>query len=264
MDHSKAPGLLRSIAISNSVGKTVTAMPERRVPAVAGLKAALLFGELCRARRRMLCTSAAQAQTTAATETQAPAARRFLRSRSPRPKPNAAPAHQQRTDRGASGTGRRPRRGGQAASGAKGGLCAIAGRPHRHGRRLCQQHVGGDEKQYATDRHSAVARCHHQGFHPGSAAARPHRCHPLRSGRRHPSGRGNRDELVIRGVDSSANFFVSADSATTSGISAISTMRKALEVLKGPSALVAEAVAPAAARCSTSPDAQGSRRHSTL
>ncbi len=77
---------------------------------------------------------------------------------------NSAPTT--RADNGARRRRTQTARQPEPTHGAK-GLHAIAGCPHRHGRHLRQQHVGGDQDQYPAGEHSAVAQRHHQGLHPG-------------------------------------------------------------------------------------------------
>ncbi len=74
--------------------------------------------------------------------------------------------------------------GGQRALGSP-----IAGCAYRNGRRLFEQHLGGDEGQHAAGEHTAVGQRPDEGLHQGSGASGRHRHHPLRSGSCDPSGR---------------------------------------------------------------------------
>ena len=73
-------------------------------------------------------------------------------------------------------------------------------------------------------------------------------------------GEGNRDELVIRGVDSSANFFVNGFRDDVQYFRDLYNAQS-VEILKGPSALT---FGRGAGGGSGQPHAQGSRRHADL
>ena len=91
---------------------------------------------------------------------------------------------------------------------------------------ILEQHVGGDQGQHAAGQHSAVGQRRHQGIHQGSSFQSLTDVTRYVPGVAVHQGEGNRDELVIRGVDSSANFFVNGFRETCN-ISATSTTPKA-------------------------------------
>src|SRR3984893_9818533 len=140
---------------------------------------------------------------------------------------------------------RRSRRAAAAAASRAAGaadhsaksLRGIAGRPHRHRRLLRRQHVIGDQDQHPADQRSAIGQRSDQGFHCGSEHPQHHRSVAPCSGVAVHQGEGNRDELVIRGVDTSANFFVNGFRDDVQYYRDIYNTQS-IEVMKGPSALV--------------------------
>jgi catecholate siderophore receptor len=106
----------------------------------------------------------------------------------------------------------------------------------RHGRHLHEQHFGRDEGEYAAPQYPAVALGADTGFYQRSGVLIAHRRHPLCPGVAVHQGEGNRDELVIRGVDSSANFFVNGFRDDVQYFRDLYNAQS-VEILKGPSAL---------------------------
>ncbi len=259
MDHSKAPGLLRSIAISNSVGKT-DRNAERKVPAVAGLKAALLSVSYA-ALGVMLCTSAAQAQTTAATETQAPAASLPpVTITAPEAKRRASPSTQ-RADRGAQrrrtqAAARRPEpqaapkaafaQSQDARTGTVGIYANSTSVATKSNTPLVNipQSLSVITKDFIRDQ-APLGLTDVTRYVPGVAIHQ---------------GEGNRDELVIRGVDSSANFFVNGFRDDVQYFRDLYNAQS-VEVLKGPSALTFGRGAGGGVLNRTLKEADGIRRY---
>jgi catecholate siderophore receptor len=238
MGQAKAPGSLRSSAIINSVDEKLYNDNSRKVSALSGLssKAALISVSYA-ALGVLVCSTPTQAQTAAATPqsrdgSQLPPIQ--VTEPETRHRANSAPA--QRADRGgqrhSSQTARRPEQAPapkafgisqDARTGTVGVYANSTSSATKTNTPLVNipQSVTVVTKDFIRDQNfqtvTEVTR-----YVPGVAIHQ---------------GEGNRDELVIRGVDSSANFFVNGFRDDVQYFRDLYNTQS-VEVLKGPSALI--------------------------
>src|SRR5438552_12349994 len=236
MGQAKAPGSLRSIAAINSVDEKLD-NNARKVPALSGLAKVALISVSSAALGVLASASPTYAQTAAATQqprdgSQLPP----IQVTEPEAKRRANSAPAQRADRGAQ------RRRSQAARTPE-----PAAAPKTFG--VSQDARTGTVGVYANSTSSATKTNTPLVDIPQSVSVvtkdfiRDQNFQSLTDVTRYVpgvaihQGEGNRDELIIRGVDSSANFFVNGfrddvqyfrDRYNT----------PTLEILKGPSALI--------------------------
>ena len=187
--------------------------------------------------------------------------RNCRRSRSPPPSPRTVPAARPRSAPIAAERGAGPRpRGGRSRKRRRRRLRPIAGRAHRHRRRLRQltsvatktntplinipQSVNVVTQEFIQDQ-SFQSLTDVTRYVPGVAIHQ---------------GEGNRDELVIRGVDSSANFFVNGFRDD------VQYLPRSLQrpEHRGPERTERADLRPRRRRRPRQPHAQGSRRHARL
>jgi catecholate siderophore receptor len=234
MGHKKASRSLRSIATVNSVDQTLDKYCSRNVSAVAGLRAALLSVSVA-ALGAAACATAAHAQTAAAIQPQgsqlppiqitAPEATR---------RANSIPT--QRADRGAqrrrSQVARRP----EPASAPKAFALSQDARTGTVG-------VYANSTSTATKTNTPLLNIPQSVTVVTKDFIRDQNFHGLTDVTRYVpgvavhQGEGNRDELVIRGVDSSANFFVNGFRDDVQYFRDLYNTQS-VEILKGPSALI--------------------------
>jgi catecholate siderophore receptor len=234
MGQAKAPRSLRSIATVNSVGKTKQHESGPKLPAVACLKAAL-FSVSYLALGAVACEPA-HAQTAGATQPRAASRLPQIEITAPEAKRRANSAPAQRADRGTQ------RHRSQAARQPE---QAAAPKPFAVSQDARTGTVGyySDSTSVATKTNTPLLNV------PQSAAVltkdfiQDQSTHSITDLSRYVpgvavhQGEGNRDELVIRGVDSSANFFVNGFRDDVQYYRDIYNTQS-VEVLKGPSALV--------------------------
>jgi catecholate siderophore receptor len=232
---AKAPRSLRSIATLNSVDEKLDNSTERKASAIAGLKAAL-FSVGYAALGVVTCATATHAQTAEATQPKSASQLPPIQITAPEAtrRHNSAPT--QRADRGAqrrrSQAARRPEpaatpRAFAASQDARTGTVGIYANSTSVATKTntplinVPQSVTVVTKDFIRDQNfqslTDVTR-----YVPGVAVHQ---------------GEGNRDELVIRGVDSSANFFVNGLRDDVQYFRDLYNTQS-IEVLKGPSALI--------------------------
>jgi catecholate siderophore receptor len=236
MGQAREPKSLRSIATVNSVGKKAEDKIGRKARAVGLLKAAL-FSVSYIALGAVAYAPVAHAQTAGATQPQATSQLPQIEITAPEAKRRANTAPAQRADRAAA-----QRRSSQAARQPE---QAPAPRPFAISQDARTGTVGyyADSTSVATKTNTPLINV------PQSAAVltkgfiQDQSTHSITDLSRYVpgvavhQGEGNRDELVIRGVDSSANFFVNGFRDDVQYYRDIYNVQS-VEVLKGPSALV--------------------------
>jgi len=236
MGQAKAPVSLRSIAAINSVDEKLD-NNARKVPALSGLAKAALISVSSAALGVLASASPTYAQTAAATQqprdgSQLPP----IQVTEPEAKRRANSAPAQRADRGAQ------RRRSQAARTPE-----PAAAPKTFG--VSQDARTGTVGVYANSTSSATKTNTPLVDIPQSVSVvtkdfiRDQNFQSLTDVTRYVpgvaihQGEGNRDELVIRGVDSSANFFVNGFRDDVQYFRDLYNTQS-IEVLKGPSALI--------------------------
>jgi catecholate siderophore receptor len=232
---AKAPRSLRSIATLNSVDEKLDNSTERKASAIAGLKAAL-FSVGYAALGVVTCATATHAQTAEATQPKSASQLPPIQITAPEATHRRNSAPTQRADRGAqrrrSQAARRPEpaatpRAFAASQDARTGTVGIYANSTSVATKTntplinVPQSVTVVTKDFIRDQNfqslTDVTR-----YVPGVAVHQ---------------GEGNRDELVIRGVDSSANFFVNGLRDDVQYFRDLYNTQS-IEVLKGPSALI--------------------------
>jgi catecholate siderophore receptor len=233
MGQAKAPRSLRSIATANSVGEKVDINSGRKYSAVACPKAALLsvsYVVLC----AVAGATAAHAQTAEATQPKAGSQLPPIQITSPEAtrRANSAPAH--RADRGAQRRRSQAARQPEPAAAPKAFAVSQDARTGTVG-------IYANSTSVATKTNTPLINIPQSVTVVTKDFIRDQNFQSLTDVTRYVpgvavhQGEGNRDELVIRGVDSSANFFVNG---FRDDVQYFRDLTQSIEVLKGPSALI--------------------------
>ena len=232
MGRAEAPRSLRSIAMVHSGDQKLDNNSGKRISTIAGLKAAL-FSVSYATLGVLVCATAARAQTAGATQPQAGSQLPSIQITAPDAKRRANSAPTQRADRAAqSQAARKPKPTSapkafavsqDARTGTVGYYANSTSVATKTNTPLLNvpQSVAVLTKDFIQDQ-STHSITDLSRYVPGVAVHQ---------------GEGNRDELVIRGVDSSANFFVNGFRDDVQYYRDIYNTQS-IEVLKGPSALV--------------------------
>src|SRR5258707_1537742 len=232
MGRAEAPRWLRSIAMVHSGDQKLDNNSGKRISTIAGLRAAL-FSVSYATLGVLVCATAARAQTAGATQPQAGSQLPSIQITAPDAKRRANSAPTQRADRAAqSQAARKPKPTSapkafavsqDARTGTVGYYADSTSVATKTNTPLLNvpQSVAVLTKEFIQDQ-STHSITDLSRYVPGVAVHQ---------------GEGNRDELVIRGVDSSANFFVNGFRDDVQYYRDIYNTQS-IEVLKGPSALV--------------------------
>ncbi len=236
MGQEKAPRSLRSIATDNSVGGKVDVNSGRKPSAVACPKAAL-FSVSCVALGAVACATAAHAQTAEATQPKAGSQLPPIQITAPEATRRANSAPTQRADPGA-----QRRRRLQAARQPE-QTAALKAFAVSQDARTGTVGIYANSTSVATKTNTPLINIPQSVTVVTKDFIRDQNFQSLTDVTRYVpgvavhQGEGNRDELVIRGVDSSANFFVNGFRDDVQYFRDLYNTQS-IEVLKGPSALI--------------------------
>jgi catecholate siderophore receptor len=238
MGQAKAPGSLRSIAAVNPVDEKLHNNSGRKVSTAAGrvAKAALLSVSYA-TLAALVCATAARAQTAAATpQAQAGSQLPPIQITAPEAKRRANSAPTRRADRAAQRTRSQAARNPEPATAPKAFALSQDARTGTVG-------VYANSTSVATKTNTPLLNIPQSVTVLTKDFIRDQSFQSLTDVTRYVpgvavhQGEGNRDELVIRGVDSSANFFVNGFRDDVQYFRDLYSTQS-IEVLKGPSALI--------------------------
>src|SRR5258706_836969 len=258
MGQAEAPRSLRSIAMIHSGNQKLDNNSGKKTSTIAGMKAAL-FSVSYATLGVLVCATAARAQTAGATQPRAGAPLPPIQITAPEAKRRANSAPAQRADRGAqrsrSQAARKPEPttapkafavSQDARTGTVGYYANSTSVATKTNTALINipQSISVITKDFIKDQ-SFQGLTDVTRYVPGVAVHQ---------------GEGNRDELVIRGVDSSANFFVNGFRDDVQYFRDLYNAQS-IEVLKGPSALTFGRGAGSGLVNRTLKEADGTRIH---
>jgi catecholate siderophore receptor len=234
MGQAEAPRSLRSIATVGSGNRKWGNNSGKQFAAAAGLKAALLSVSYA-TLAMLVCATAARAQTTGATQAQAGAQLPPIHVTAPEAKRRASSTPTQRADRAAQRSRSQAARKPEPTTAPKAFALSQDARTGTVG-------IYANSTSVATKSNTPLVNIPQSLSVITKDFIRDQTFQGLTDVTRYVpgvavhQGEGNRDELVIRGVDSSANFFVNGFRDDVQYFRDLYNAQS-VEVLKGPSAL---------------------------
>jgi len=234
MGQAEAPRSLRSIAMVHSGDQKLDNNSGKRISTIAGLKAAL-FSVSYAALGVLVCTTAARAQTAGATPPQAGSQLPSIQITAPEAKRRASSAPTQRADRAAQRNRSQAARKPEPQAAPKAYAVSQDARTGTVGYYANSTSVATKTNTPLIDIPQSLSVITKDFIKDQSFQGLTDVTRYVPSVAVH-QGEGNRDELVIRGVDSSANFFVNGFRDDVQYFRDFYNTQS-LEVLKGPAAL---------------------------
>ena len=234
MGQAEAPRSLRSIAMVHSGDQKLDNNSGKRISTIAGLKAAL-FSVSYAALGVLVCTTAARAQTAGATQPQAGSQLPSIQITAPEAKRRASSAPTQRADRAAQRNRSQAARKPEPQAAPKAFAVSQDARTGTVGYYANSTSVATKTNTPLIDIPQSLSVITKDFIKDQSFQGLTDVTRYVPSVAVH-QGEGNRDELVIRGVDSSANFFVNGFRDDVQYFRDFYNTQS-LEVLKGPAAL---------------------------